>query len=129
MTKKTAGRKAANASCTATTNAGEPCTSPAMVGTTICMMHSDDPLIAQRAHIARTVGMKLAQMKGKYLKAGITLATPSDWLMAISSLTNDLALQPNTPARVSTFCALSKEARAWFLVNEAMEGRVIEVEG
>jgi hypothetical protein len=122
----TAKRKAPNASCTVPTKDGDPCPAPAMRGNTVCAMHSDDPAVQMRMQVARATGMALSRLKGRHFKAGTRLETPTDWLLAICAMTNDLAAQPNTPQRVTSFTALSREAREWFVLNAAQEGRIIE---
>jgi hypothetical protein len=93
-----------------------------MKGNVVCMMHSDDPAVSQRAVIARLVGAKLGSMRGRHFRPGTRLETPTDWLEAIAMITNDPASQPNGPARVQSFALLSREAREWYALNEAIQG-------
>jgi hypothetical protein len=111
--------------CTATTNAGKPCPSPALKNDDACFWHAASS--AQEAAIARIVGGKSAARQGRNFRpANIVLDSPQDWLIAIAALMKDVASLPSSVNRVAAFVSLSREAREWVVMKHAMESRAIE---
>ncbi len=108
--------------CTATTKAGGPCPAPALKDGAECFHHSDST--RQDAQLARMLGGKSAARVGRNFRANvIKLDSPQDWLDAISLLLLDVSAMPNGTNRAQVFVSLSKEAREWTIMREAMSNR------
>lgn len=111
--------------CIEPTNAGGTCPAPPLVGEDYCFWHS--PSKTQERAIARLAGAKASSRVGRNFKSnGVRLDDARGWLDAIQAVMKDVASLPNSTHRVSAFCALSKEAREWLLVEAALASRPIE---